>query len=253
MSDKEYIIFKKRLEDLYRQSYTNNSYIFSRFLSSSDAAAAYEVADKDTVRLWGGAEGCERVMIRFGDAASLGYEVDFPISTLKIRPVNPKYCEELTHRDYLGVFMSLGVERDTIGDIVTKDKIAYAFVCDSIAGHLCKNIESIKKTTVICAKCDPENESPISIEPEFDEKMIIVPSPRIDAVIAKLYNLSRSESRRLFTAGMVLVNGRSCGNESLVPKEKDIFAVRGYGKFIFEGVGEMTRKGNVMVMLRKYL
>ena len=253
MSDKEYINLKKRLEDLYRQSYTNNSYIFSRFLSSSDAAAAYEVADKDTVRLWGGAEGCERVMIRFGDAASLGYEVDFPISTLKIRPVNPKYCEELTHRDYLGVFMSLGVERDTIGDIVIKDKNAYAFVCDSIAEHLCKNIESIKNTTVICAKCDPENESGISIEPEFDEKMIIVPSPRIDAVIAKLYNLSRSESRRLFTAGMVLVNGRSCGNESLVPKERDIFAVRGYGKFIFEGVGEMTRKGNVMVRINRYV
>ena len=80
-----------------------------------------------------------------------------------------------------------------------------------------------------------------------------MPSPRIDAVLSKLYNLSRSEARNLFTAGMVLLNGRSCGNESLTPKEKDVFAVRGYGKFIFDGVGEKTKKGNVMVKVRRYV
>lgn len=251
--EKKPIEIKKRLEDLYRQSYTNNAFVFTRFLSPSDAAVAFEVAGESSVKVWGGAEGCERVMVRFGDAAQLGYEVDFPISILKVSPLHPKYCEALTHRDYLGAFMSLGVERDTIGDIIVKEKTGYAFVCDSVAGHICDGIDSIRNTTVICAKCDPAGETGIVPEPELEEVMIIVPSPRIDAVIAKLYNLSRSTARNLFTAGMVLMNGHSCGNESLIPKEGDVFAVRGHEKFIFDSVGETTRKGNVMVRVRKYI
>ena len=184
--EKKPIEIKKRLEDMYRRSYTNNSFVFTRFLSQSDAAVAFEVAGESSVKVWGGAEGCERVMVRFGDAAQLGYEVDFPISVLKISPLHPKYCEALTHRDYLGAFMSLGVERDTIGDIIVKEKNGYAFVCDSVAGHICNGIDSIRNTTVICAKCDPVGEAGIVPEPELEEVMIIVPSPRIDAVIAKL-------------------------------------------------------------------
>ena len=251
--EKENLKNKKRLEDLYRQSYTNNMFVFTRFLSPNDAAAALEISDERSVKMWGGAEGCERVMVRFGDPAQLGYEVDFPISLLKISPLNPKYCEALTHRDYLGAFMSLGIERDTIGDIIVKEKCGYAFVCDSIAGHICEELDSIKNTTVLCVKCDETSGREAVPEPEFEECTLIVPSPRIDAVLSKLYNLSRSEARNLFTAGMVLLNGRSCGNESLTPKEEDVFAVRGNGKFIFDGVGEKTKKGNVMVRVRKYV
>lgn len=251
--DKDILKIKKRFEDLFRQSYTNNSFVFSRFLSPSDAAAAFEVAGEGSMKMWGGAEGCERVMVRFGNPAQLGYEVDFPISLLKISPLNPKYCEALTHRDYLGAFMSLGLERDTIGDIIVKEKTGYAFVCDNIADHICNNTDSIRNTTVVCVKCDGAVGTCVIPGPEFEESTLIVPSPRIDAVISKLYNLSRSEARSLFTAGMVLVNGRNCGNESLTPKEKDVFAVRGYGKFIFDGVGEKTKKGNVMVKVRRYV
>ena len=251
--DKDISKIKKRLEDLYRQSYTNNSFVFTRFLSPSDAAFVYDIADEGSVKMWGGAEGCERIMVRFGDEKQLGYEVDFPISVLKISPLNPKYCEALTHRDYLGAFMSLGLERDTIGDIIVKEKSGYAFVCDSIAGHICEELDSIKNTSVLCVKCDEDSEREAVPEPEFEECTLIVPSPRIDAVLSKLYNLSRSEARNLFAAGMVLLNGRSCGNESLTPKEKDVFAVRGYGKFIFDGVGEKTKKGNVMVKVRRYV
>lgn len=251
--EKKAIEIKKRLEDLYRQSYTNNSFVFTRFLSPGDAALSFEVAKKNDVKLWGGAEGCERVMVRFGDTGQLGYEVDFPISTLKISPLHPKYCEALTHRDYLGAIMSLGIERDTVGDIIIKEKTGYVFVCDNVADHICNGIESIRNTTVLCSKCDSTGETVPVPEPELEEVMLIVPSSRIDAVISKLYNLSRSEARKLFTAGMVTINGRSCGNESMIPKEGDVFAVRGHGKFIFDGVGETTRKGNTMVRVLRYV
>ena len=251
--EKKSVEIKKRLEDLYRQSYTNNSFVFTRFLSPADAALSFEVAKECAVKIWGGAEGCERVMVRFGDAEQMGYEVDFPISVLKISLLHPKYCETLTHRDYLGAIMSLGVERDTIGDIIVKEKTGLVFVCDNIADHICNGIESIRNTTVLCTKCDSTEETEIVPEPELEEVMLIVPSPRIDAIISKLYKLSRSEARNLFTAGMVLINGRNCGNESMIPREKDVFAVRGYGKFIFEGVGENTRKGNVMVRVCRYV
>ena len=243
-------LFKRRLEDLYRKSYTNGCFTFTDFSSEQRASYAFEIASASEAKLWGGAKGCERVMVRFGNNEELGYELDFPIKALHFTPLNKKFAGELTHRDFLGSLMSLGIERDTIGDIIVKDKEAFVFVAERIAEHIIANIDRIGNTTVVCKEADGEI---CVFEPSFEERKIIVSSPRIDAVISKLYNLSRSASRNLFTSGLVLINGKSCGNESLEPESGDVFAVRGYGKFIYDGAGKETKKGNVVLMVRVFI
>ena len=88
-------------------------------------AQAFEV-------LFGGAAGAERVMIRFGDEESLGYEQPFPIAIIKAEPVSPKFAEKLTHRDFLGAILNLGIERSTVGDIIVRESTAYFFVKEDI-------------------------------------------------------------------------------------------------------------------------
>lgn len=250
---------KKRFEDLLRQSYESNSYRFTQFLSAIDAAIAYEVADEESVKLWGGTEGAERVMIRFGDVRELGYEVDFPINVLKVSPLNPKFCEELSHRDYLGTLMNLGIERDTIGDIVVKGKEAYIFCAERIAAFIMENVDRIKHTTVRCTQCNLSQSGQtgegemIDAAPSLEARRLVISSVRIDTIIARIYSLSRSEARNLFTAGLVLRNGRSCGSESLEPKEGDVFSVRGYGKFVFREKFRETKKGNAVVSVEMYV
>ena len=243
---------KKRIADLERQALTGGIYRFTGFLSPTDAALCYEVADESFMQMWGGVEDCERVMVRFGDKAELGYECDFPIALIRFQPLHKKYAEELSHRDFLGALMNLGIERDTIGDIRIdkKTSVGYVFVNERIASFITENVDRIRNTTVMSERVDA---LPEGLQPELEEVRLIVASPRIDCVIAGLYKLSRSTARKLFTAGLVIVNGRSCGSESLVLSAGDVVAVRGYGKFIYDGESKKTAKGNYSVAVRRYV
>lgn len=240
----------KRFSELAEQSYQNNSYYFTNFLSATDAALVYAVAEESEVSLWGGAEGCERVVIRFGASEDLGYELSFPIRILKIEPLMKKFADELTHRDFLGALMNLGIERDTIGDIVVKDKIGYVFVVEHIADYIQENLGQVKHTHV---KCQLLEEMPEEVKPQLEEAELIVASIRLDTIVAKLYHLSRNQSLDLFRKKLILVNGRVWENNSGAPKEGDVVAVRGHGKFIFRGVMHDTRKGKQAILVERYV
>lgn len=257
-SDEELLL--RRFRELSEQSYQNNTYYFTNFLSAGDVALVYQAVDRDYSKngnselseftLWGGAEGCERVMIRFGNEEELGYSIPFPIQILQVEPLNKKFADDLTHRDYLGALMNLGIERDTIGDIVVKDNRAYMFVLDSMAEFICQNMDKVKHTNVKCMILDT---MPEEVRVELAPETVIVASIRLDAVIAKLYHISRTEALDLFRKKYVIVNGRICENNSAVPKENDVIAVRGHGKFIYRRLEHETKKGKLSVLVEKYV
>ena len=72
-------------------------------------------------RLFGGYEHAERQIAAFLPDA-LSYNYDFPVVSLKIRPLQKKFAEDLSHRDYLGALLNLGVDRSKIGDILIGEK-----------------------------------------------------------------------------------------------------------------------------------
>ena len=241
---------KGRLKELFENSYKNGTFYFTDFLSPSDAALAYEIAEPKDFSLWGGAEGCERVAIRFGNAEELGYEIPFPIRLLKAEPINRKFADKLNHRDFLGSLMNLGIERDVIGDIVVKETYAYIFVLDKMADYIKENLTRVKHTVMLCSE---PGELPDDVKPTLEENTLILSGVRLDSAISKLYKLSRSDSQELFKENKVLVNGRLMLNTSLEPKPDDIISVRSKGKFVYRGVSGETRKGKVAVRVDKYI
>lgn len=241
---------QKRFTELAEQSYQNGTYYFTDFLSSTDASLVYSVADDMDFTLWGGADGCERVMIRFGNPEDLGYEIPFPIQLIKIEPLMKKFSDELNHRDFLGALMNLGIERDTLGDIVVKERTGYVFVAERIGEYIRENLGQIRHTHV---KCQFLEEMPEEVRPQLEPVELIVSSPRMDSIISKLYRLSRNQSLDLFRKKLVLVNGRSFENNSGSPKEGDVIAVRGHGKFVFRGVQHDTKKGKQMILVERYV
>lgn len=241
---------QKRFAELAEQSYQNNTYYFTDFLSATDVALVYSVAEESEFAIWGGAEGCERQIIRFGNPEDFGYSMEFPIRILKIEPLLRKFAEDLTHRDFLGAIMNLGIERDTIGDIVVRDKVGYVFVVDRIGDYIYENLTQIKHTHV---KCQTLDEMPEDVKPQLEPVELIVASIRLDTIIAKLYRLSRNQALELFRKKLVLVNGRIMENNSGNPKDGDVIAVRGYGKFIFRNIQYDTRKGRQAILVDQYV
>ena len=251
-NDKELQQLKNRFRDLADKSFGQNMFTFTGFLGLSEQDIFWQIEKELNFAgyaLRGGCMGADRVMIRFGNVEELGYEVPFPIVCIHIKPLVAKFADKLSHRDFLGALMNLGIERSTIGDIKVGDKEAYLFCQDTIAEYICDNLEQIKHTHVKCEVVDSFAEVP---EEEPEIKNIQVSSVRVDAVIAKVYNKSRSECLDLFRAGKVFINGRLCENNSRLLKQGETVNARGYGKFVFSGEPRETRKGKLNVEISLY-
>ena len=119
--EKEIQQLKNRFRDLADKSFRQGIYTFTGFLglSSQELFWQEETGLKYAgYRLNGGYEGAERVLIRFGSGEDLGYETEFPIACIRIAPLARKFADELSHRDFLGALMNLGIERCKLGDIM---------------------------------------------------------------------------------------------------------------------------------------
>ena len=86
----------------------------------------------------------------------------------------------------------------------------------------------------------------------MEEIAVLTASERIDSIVSKVYNVSRNQSVDLFRGKKVYVNSRLNENNSYILKNGDIISVRGYGKFIYQGVGYETKKGKLSVKLNVY-
>ncbi len=247
------LAFKKRILDLANRCDRSGIYTFSDFMGINEQALFFEMVPELSFvpyTLFGGGEDCERRMVRFGSPEMLGYEEDFPIRCLTIRPLAQKFADDLTHRDFLGALMHLGIDRDVLGDIIVRDNIAYLFCEDSIAEFLAEHLDKVKHTSVTCTV---GTECPAEAKPIFSEEELVVSAARCDSVVAKAYKLSRSESARLFAAKRIFVNGRQCENPGSVLKEGDVVSIRGFGKFIFDGIRTETKKGRIRVKILRYI
>lgn len=238
-----------RLADLARVSDNRDIFTFSDFLSPSEAALTAAAAGKIPFLAWGGMEGCERVVVRFGDENRIGYEADFPIRVIRVSPQNARFADHLTHRDFLGALMHLGIERSTVGDILIRDNTAWIFALEQIAPFIAGELRAVRHTPVICELTD---QVPEEVIPKREPEVLNIPSLRLDALIARLYHLPRGKAKDLFAAQLIFVNGNTCLNESFQPKEGDVISARGYGKFVFTGIEGETRKGRITAGVEVY-
>ena len=251
-NEKEIQQLKNRFRDLAEKSYSQNIFTFTGFLGLGELDIFHRMEQElgyAGFTLNGGCEDADRKIVRFGEDVRMGYEIPFPIVCIHIRPPAVRFAEKLSHRDFLGALMNLGIDRSTIGDIKVGEKEAYLFCVDSIAPYICDNLEQVRHTRVKCTMTEDMAELP------REEPVLIsiqVQSLRIDAVLARVYNMSRERSLDLFRSGKVYVDGRLCENNSRLLKSFETVNARGYGKFRIVGEPKETRKGKLAVEAAVY-
>ena len=246
-------LLKKRFLELSRKSYDAGIFCFTDFLGLAEQSLFNEVRSKlfgTHYEVYGGAVGAERVMIRFGSEEDCGYSLPFPIVCLKVSPKSPKFADKLTHRDFLGAILNLGIERSTVGDIVIRDNVGYVFVNEDIAEYVRGELTRIKRTDVeVCEAHElPEGELY-----KTERKTVQINSERIDAVIAKVYNLSRDDAQSLFQKKLVFIDGVLIESPSKTPKTDNVVSVRSYGRFIYLGGDSFSKKGKLNASVLVYV
>lgn len=171
------------------------------------------------------------------------------ILCLHIEGKKAAFAEELSHRDYLGSLMNLGYERDQFGDILVQEKEAYVYLFKNIAEDVVKSLIRIRQTSVKCSLLAPQD-CPFSIQKE--EKTINIASPRLDAVIAEVFALSRLEAQRLVESGAVRLGAKVVENNAVFLRGGELLSVRGKGKFLYEGEEKTSRKGRLFAKILLY-
>ena len=250
--NKEELLLQKRLVELSRIAYTREIVTFSEFLNLNELNILHTTPKNmllSQYKTYGGYGLSERQMAAFLPDA-LYYDYQYPIQIIEISPVNRKFAEELSHRDYLGAVMNLGIERCKLGDILIEDGKAILFAKEELAGYIMEHLTRIRHTTVKTSILSAFEDS---YEPRYEELKGTVASVRLDTVLSLAYPLSRSKVTGLIEGARVFVNGKLVTSNGYRLKEGDILSVRKMGRIGYNGILSETKKGRYMVSIRKYI
>ncbi len=232
-----------RIDDLLTVSEKRRRPGFTAFLNEAEQRYAGEYLEERGADFcfWGGFESCTRRMLCIFPESG---EESFPIYSLTF---TFRSADSLSHRDFLGSFLSLGINREQIGDILTADGYAIVF-CTKTAYSLISELTKIGKTGVAV------NEGITRAVPEvrFTEQSVVVASLRADCVVSAVSGLSREKSADYIKSGHFMLNYEVCTNVSKLLADRDIITLRGYGKFVLASGGTETKKGRLRIELKKY-
>lgn len=248
---KEEDILRKRFIELSRTAYQRGIVTFSDFLNLNEQNILYTMPNNElytNYQLFGGYDLSERQMVAFlPDALCCDYI--YPVSALEIKPMHPKFAESLTHRDYLGAILNLGIDRSKIGDLLIQNQSAILFIQNSLEKFILQELKKIKHTFVETNAVVLES---FTFQQSKKEITGTVSSLRLDSLLSVAFSSSRSKLIAYIESGKVFVNGKLVTSNGYQLKEKDIISVRGLGKFQYQNIVSTTKKGRLFVRIYLY-
>ena len=216
--NKEELLLQKRLAELSRIAYTREIVTFSEFLNLNELNILH-TTPKDMLlsqyKTYGGYGLSERQMAAFLPDA-LYYDYQYPIQIIEISPVNRKFAEELSHRDYLGAVMNLGIERCKLGDILIEDGKAILFAKEELAGYIMEHLTRIRHTTVKTSILSAFEDS---YEPRYEELKGTVASVRLDTVLSLASSSIQKQDHRTHRRSQGVCKWET-GDQQWIPSER---------------------------------
>ncbi len=276
---KEEELLAKRFLELSRQSFHRGIVTYTEFLNLNEQSILHTLP-KDSLYtgyvVFGGYDSAERQMAAFlpedalslrgryahgfsefsdhsESADSISWNAAFfteKMAVLRISPLQEKFADELTHRDYLGAIMNLGLERGKIGDILIDQSDALIFIDAKLKDFIKEELTRIRHTSVFVSE---EAWDDFHYTQKIQEIKGTVSSVRLDALLSLAFSTSRSKLTGLIEAGKVFVNGRLTTSNGCQIKEQDIISVRGMGKFKYVERLSITKKNRIYVLIHKYI
>lgn len=267
--DEALSLLLSHLEELCDRA-VRGRFTHSAFLTPREARHAQSMLRRigqwHRARLWGGYDDAERVvLLLFPDYITdmIGEEEwhttpvetllgmageDDPVLPLSIRGSGYR---TLTHRDFLGSLLSLGLERTVLGDIAMDEGGATVFCASHISPFLLSSVDRIGGDAVRIRQT--------TVPPDFDGGRKYQPlrdtvaSPRLDCIVAALCNLSRDAAQTAVRSGLVEVDYECEERVDMTVPIPCTLSVRGVGKFAVRSLEKANRRGRFPLIADKYV
>lgn len=245
--------FQNKIEDMIRLS-EKRGFSVSAFLSLEERVLSEKYLSHrqgaPAFLFFGGAAGAERCCLILGEYAS---EEDAGIVCLKIENRDKKVLSlsSLSHRDVLGALLSLGIERDAVGDVVAYNDGFIVFIRESVAQLVLDCLSRIGRESVDCKRITlPAN---YTIEKAKSEEAVVCASLRADCLVGAICRLSREEAKALIVRGDLKRNHEDHNRPDALVREGDILSIRHFGRFEVGAVLGATRSDRIRVRIYRYV
>lgn len=235
--------FKNRIYTLKLDAYKRDILLpFYTIEQQEIIEHCFKKKDDVQVYFYGGYENAEykRVLISLNTVSS----PDFSIITLKINYNNK--TDTISHRQILGSILALGLKREVIGDIIKVSDDYYFFAVSNMKEFIIDNLHYIGKAKVEIEQYFEK----LNYEIEYAERIVFLPSMRLDNVLANSYNLGRKKAKELVESGLVKVNHLIVTNTAKIIKENDVLSVRGKGRLIVGQLVGKSKSDNLILKIR---
>lgn len=209
----------------------------TNFLNKKDIHTITKILDKRNVKY--------QVFIPYEDAEKQVIYVNNKNVTLYLI----KTKEKLTHQKILGTLFSLSLAEDCFGDIIIDQDYYYIMIVDKIKKYIETNLIKVGKIKVSLEERDFSEIENYQLS--YQERKLSISSLRIDNVVAKLIPTSRKKAIEEISNQRVTINYELLKNNNYIVKEKDIFSIRGVGKFKVVSTTNMNEK--YILILYKYI
>ncbi|WP_079529769.1 YlmH family RNA-binding protein [Halobacillus hunanensis] len=224
----------------------------SDFLNPREQQIVSAVMGNNPVLQWslyGGSEASERKRVIIAPEYEVINEQDFQVVLLEAS--YPEKFMTLEHRDVLGAFMSLGIRREKLGDLIVQDGWIHILAASEISEYICMNFTGVKKAKV---NFEPKPLSSLMESNEvWQSKDATLSSLRLDVVVKEIYGVSRKKAAMFIEAGHVKVNFKIVESPSFSIEAGDLLSVRGSGRSRVDQINGMTKKEKYRVTISKLI
>src|SRR5690625_3040199 len=151
----------------------------------------------------------------------------------------------LKHRDILGAFMSLGIDRKKIGDIFVADDHFQIIITEELTSYMMMNLTQIKNARINLK--ERAFSDLIRKQDQWITSSQTVSSLRLDIMVKEIYQMSRKDAVTYIKGNRVKVNHTDIDDPSVQVVAEDLISVRGHGRSKVVEINGVTRKDKIRV------
>ena len=229
-------------------SFVENRNTVTKFLTNFEQVVlsqivAYNYSDFK-VEFFGGFDDAERKKAKI--ISNEYYDVDYDIVCLKAK-FNNKF-NRVEHRNILGAVHNLGINFNRFGDIIVLENEVYIFVDDEIADYIAMEFTKAGRVNLDFQRVDLTE---VKIEKKYEDFEIVSSSFRIDSIVAKITNKSRSKVKEFLEQDFIKLNHVILRNGEKTCTPDDIISIRKYGRYVVKGYTQNKKSLKYRITISK--